>query len=530
MNCEQGLSNLNTPDSTAQASHSFEGTKTMCSQQISRWSGPATFLMACLALGTISALAGGIPEECLQIQGQRGEGPFCTTQPFVDCDNDGTCDADEILCCEGDPACGDCNDNGIPDGCDITDGTSLDCDGNGVPDECLSCPPLDIVFVMDTSGSMNDEAAALCNSIVQVVADLGALGIIVNPSFLGITQTPGGDFSCLTDNVANLLGTAVPGTVDTLNDSEDWGPATAVVADGFPWTPGAVRLIVPISDEGAQDGNACNDPGDDRDSITNAIAIANANGVVVSPITGTGASQCVIDLATDLAAGTGGTTFASTDPNADLPSAINSIVLAACESFSDCNENGIPDACDPDCNENGTPDDCELDSETDSNGDGLLDACDPCFNPGDTTPPVITGCPENISGSLDAECSFPAPDLQVDVTDNCTATEDLVITTDPADLSNFGLGENTVTVTVTDAAGNSASCTVTITLDIGDCDDSPPPQPAPCDPSTGGVNILLTLLFHAPVCGIGCPLMILMTLCGMLSLRSRIRRTRQRRD
>jgi len=464
---------------------------------------------------------------------------FCTTQPFVDCDNDGMCDADEILCCEGDPACGDCNDNGIPDECDITSGTSLDCDGNGVPDECLSCPPLDIVFVMDTSGSMFDEAAALCNNISQVVFDLGGLGIVVNPSFLGITANPSGTFPCLTDNVSNLLGPAVPGGSDMLDDSEDWGPATAVVADRFPWTPGAIRVIVPISDEGAQDGDPCSDPGGDRDAITNAIAIANANSVIVSPISGTGSDACVITLATDLATATGGMTFASTDPNADLPGAINSIVLAACESFSDCNENGIPDACDTDCDENGIPDDCELNAETDTNGDGLLDACDPCFNPGDTTPPVITGCPQSISGSLDANCGFSAPDLslQVDATDNCTATEDLVVTTDPADLTTLGLGETTVTVTVTDKAGNATSCTVMVTLDIGDCDQGgaspppPPPQPAPpCDPSKSGVNILLTLLFHAPVCGMGCPLMMMMTICGLLSLKVRTRRRRRRRS
>jgi len=31
---------------------------------------------------------------------------------------------------------GDCNTNGIPDDCDLADGTSLDCQPNGVPDEC----------------------------------------------------------------------------------------------------------------------------------------------------------------------------------------------------------------------------------------------------------------------------------------------------------------------------------------------------------------------------------------------------------
>jgi hypothetical protein len=33
----------------------------------------------------------------------------------------------------------DCNDNGVPDGCDIYNGTSDDDNGNGIPDEC-ECP------------------------------------------------------------------------------------------------------------------------------------------------------------------------------------------------------------------------------------------------------------------------------------------------------------------------------------------------------------------------------------------------------
>ncbi|MFQ5806182.1 MAG: cohesin domain-containing protein [Phycisphaerae bacterium] len=40
---------------------------------------------------------------------------------------------DDIFITDGVP---DCNHNGIPDDCDIMDGTSLDCNANGIPDEC----------------------------------------------------------------------------------------------------------------------------------------------------------------------------------------------------------------------------------------------------------------------------------------------------------------------------------------------------------------------------------------------------------
>jgi len=257
----------------------------------------------------------------------------------------------------------DCNNNGIPDDVDIQSGNSQDCNNDGIPDECPVCPPVDVVFVMDTSGSMNDEGNVLCNSINGVVADLLSQGIQVNATFLGITQT---SYPCLQDTVLSLLGGAVPGNppcCPTLAGSEDWGPATAIVAERFAWLPGAVRVIVPISDEGARSGNPCT--GSDDAAIDNAIIIANANNVICSPISGTGSAQCVIDQASNLAVGTGGTSFLSTQPNLDLAGAIALLLTDACLTVADCNHNGVPDECDPDSNGNDVPDDCEDGNELD---------------------------------------------------------------------------------------------------------------------------------------------------------------------
>jgi hypothetical protein len=320
---------------------------------------------------------------------------------FPDCNNNGVPDDEDIA--NGTSV--DCNFNGIPDECDVDpddpDGNgevSADCNNDGVPDECLQCPPLDVVFVMDTSGSMDDEGEALCSEIEQVAADLDAIGIEINAEFLGITQL---DFSCLTDTVENRFGTDVPGDppcCPLLGNQEDWGPATAIVAANYPWTPGAVRVIVPLSDEGARDGDPCDDPGSDRQVIENAIVIANQYDVIVSPISGTGSSDCVIGLAEDLAMGTGGMNFISTDPDSDLAEFIFELVLSACETANDCNDNGVPDDCDidptdpdgngevsPDCNLNGIPDECDIADGTseDANGDGIPDECgENCYIPG----------------------------------------------------------------------------------------------------------------------------------------------------
>ncbi len=203
-----------------------------------------------------------------------------------------------------------------------------------VPCDCQT--GVDIVFTMDTSGSMFDDAKALCNNISMVESNLKIAGINAKSHLLGITET--GDkmlFPCLTDSVANLVGNVVPGDAGTcgqsLNQSESWGQATSVVAKGFPWTPGFQRVVVPISDEGACNGDPCLDPGKDRDSIDNAVKLAKSEKVIVSPISASGSSSCVTGLAYDLAAGTGGTAFISTDPSLDLAKGIETLVKNACK-------------------------------------------------------------------------------------------------------------------------------------------------------------------------------------------------------
>jgi len=52
-------------------------------------------------------------------------------------------------------------------------------------------------------------------------------------------------------------------------------------------------------------------------------------------------------------------------------------ILDACESGDDCNNNGIPDSCETDCDGNGSPDDCDIAGGAgDCNGNGIPDACE----------------------------------------------------------------------------------------------------------------------------------------------------------
>ncbi len=337
--------------------------------------------------------------------GCGGEGPDCNENGQADhCDIERGISTD---CNENgipDECEPDCNGNGVQDECDIADGRSFDCDQNGIPDECAACPPLDLVFLMDTSGSMGDEAAALCDSIGAVVEELRRRGIEVNPEILTIAPNDPGDVPRCVGNfdqsVLARYGEPVPGNNGTCpstltaenNDQKDenWAPATAIVAAEKVWTPGAIRVIVPVSDEGPCLGDSCDDPGADRDAVTNAIAIARLHNVVVSPVAANGSDECVIGLCHALADGTGGKCFESDEPANDLAAGIEDIVVEICRSATDCNGNGIPDACEvcgptaevdclPDCNANGVPDSCEIKSgdAEDCDGNGVPDQCDP---------------------------------------------------------------------------------------------------------------------------------------------------------
>lgn len=53
-----------------------------------------------------------------------------------DCNVNGVRDDHDIDLCDGSPWCGDCDQNYIPDECDISSGASFDVNGNGVPDSC----------------------------------------------------------------------------------------------------------------------------------------------------------------------------------------------------------------------------------------------------------------------------------------------------------------------------------------------------------------------------------------------------------
>ncbi len=87
-----------------------------------------------------------------------------------------------------------------------------------------------------------------------------------------------------------------------------------------------------------------------------------------------------------------------------------------------------------------------------------------CCSAGDmeTTPPVITGCPSNITLNTSSGCSAIAIWATPSVSDNCGSVN---LTANRNSGSSFNVGTTTVTYTATDAYGNTnTTCSFTVTV------------------------------------------------------------------
>ncbi|MEN1727665.1 MAG: putative Ig domain-containing protein, partial [Pseudomonadota bacterium] len=209
-----------------------------------------------------------------------------------------------------------------------------------LPEGCAACSALDVVFTFDTSPSMNPVNQTMCDITAELVQALADDGIPINSRFWGIAGL--GEATCLTSDITTELGTVIPGTpppfmttLDQCDDGfngaiENWGPAVAVVADQLAWDPEAVRLVIPVADEGSYCGSPVNDF--DIESVFYARQIAAQNNVVVSPLLPSIAPDEVRAMAGLITVGTGGiSTVADFDLGDVLPVA-RSIALAACGS------------------------------------------------------------------------------------------------------------------------------------------------------------------------------------------------------
>ena len=223
----------------------------------------------------------------------------------------------------------DCNTNSVPDACDIFEGTSTDCSGNGVPDECepdcnSNGVPDDCDILEGTSDDCNcSQVPDECELAVGTSQDCNTDGI---PDECQDDCNANG----LADECDIAGGTSEDCASDGVPDECEWDCNTNGIAD-------SCDILDCLGDPVCEDCNTNGRP-DGCDLAFETSEDCNSNGVP---------DEC------DIAEGTSQDCHDNGIPD-------------ECESWTDCNTNGIPDECDiadgtsQDCNSNGIPDDCDI--------------------------------------------------------------------------------------------------------------------------------------------------------------------------
>lgn len=140
---------------------------------------------------------------------------------------------------------------------------------------------LDIVFAIDTSGSMYDDINAIGSAAQGVITNLNCKNdVYVRARFTGITGQRGSVFD---ENMRSiLLGYTSAGNL-TMNHSEDNGPVVTDTVLYYPWhdfvpggsTANLYKAVVTIGDEGTDNGYPVNQDDWDAAVLANSTAIAN---------------------------------------------------------------------------------------------------------------------------------------------------------------------------------------------------------------------------------------------------------------
>lgn len=150
--------------------------------------------------------------------------------------------------------------------------------GGDAADQASADSILDIVFAIDTSGSMNDDITSIGNVASDAITNMDCLNgdIWVRARFMGITGTYGSVFNESVSGYVSGLG-----ETPVSNHSEDNGPAVTDLVVWYNWNDDSTAsqdyygAVVTIGDEGTENGQPVNQSDWDAAYVANQTAIAN---------------------------------------------------------------------------------------------------------------------------------------------------------------------------------------------------------------------------------------------------------------
>ena len=148
---------------------------------------------------------------------------------------------------------------------------------------------IDLVFIMDTSGSMSDDWNQLCSIKDDVIDGLEKQGADVDITVYGLESTQ----SCADDAINSL-------------HLESWGPGTEWAVNNHGWWSGSTKVIFPMSDECPHRGNTGGEDCNDDAQFNSAINALSGTDIEVYPIWGSGMPSKGKTYMQDMGSSTGG--------------------------------------------------------------------------------------------------------------------------------------------------------------------------------------------------------------------------------
>ncbi|MDY7015898.1 MAG: hypothetical protein SVX43_20350 [Cyanobacteriota bacterium] len=202
-------------------------------------------------------------------------------------------------------------------------------------------PSVDLVIVIDTSGSMGDEARSLSAAAEAAInAARSSCPSDLRVAWFGIEGTWSGtsfnrtlrDYLTQDLNVAeSSLRQRKRGEVAAAGAQEDGARAIEDVSAHFDWREGAARAIFYLGDE-ALEGGGVKTQQDDIDAANLAIEGANTAGVTVHTYFGTSSSRYREGIASEfarLATETGGQAFSDQDAIAGFSAVLEKVICGS---------------------------------------------------------------------------------------------------------------------------------------------------------------------------------------------------------
>ncbi|MHC4696225.1 MAG: M6 family metalloprotease domain-containing protein, partial [Planctomycetota bacterium] len=283
-----------------------------------------------------------------------------------------------------------CNQDGIPDDCDIATGSSDDCNTNGVPDECDTTGG-GVLLEADFEGGLPAGWTALGAFQITDQCGSASAACVQEPwAYAGDTATctygseEWGEL--ITPQVTLGYGLSEVSFCSRLGSVQDYDYASVLVNGTRVWRESGLRdqWVDKAVDLGAFAGQ------------TVSITFRFAGGTYVSGTLGWQVDSVTV------------TSGVADDNDNGIP-----------DECEDCNDNGVDDECDadctaaegecnvpgcglsPDCNDTGIPDECEL-TDNDCNFDGRPDECgviDDCLGDVGTFPAALNS-DDDVSGRI----------------------------------------------------------------------------------------------------------------------------------